>query len=50
MAKKWMTTPMAQLWAKERAKGDHAETVKEEHARYVPFHSIPFHARYVKIY
>ena len=35
-----MTTPipnyskMAQLWAKDRAKGDHAETAKEEHARY----------------
>ncbi|KAL0013095.1 hypothetical protein SO802_000164 [Lithocarpus litseifolius] len=39
-AKKWMTTPMhnyskiAQLWAKNRAKGDHAETVKEKRARY----------------
>ena len=35
-----MTTPipnyskMAQLWAKDRAKGDHAETVKEKRARY----------------
>nr|POE76693.1 hypothetical protein CFP56_75052 [Quercus suber]POE79299.1 hypothetical protein CFP56_15240 [Quercus suber] len=26
---------MAQLWAKVRAKGDHAETAKEKHARYV---------------
>nr|POF05551.1 hypothetical protein CFP56_18066 [Quercus suber] len=39
-AKKWMTTPMsnyskmAQLWAKDRAKGDHAETTKEKRARY----------------
>ncbi|KAL4644230.1 hypothetical protein ACB092_02G149200 [Castanea dentata] len=38
--KKWMTTPMpnyskmAQLWAKDRAKGDHAETAKEKNARY----------------
>ena len=36
VAKKWMTTPMpnyskiAQLWAKNRAKGDHAETIKGE--------------------
>ena len=35
-----MTTPipnyskMAQLWATDRAKGDHAETTKEKHARY----------------
>ena len=35
-----MTTPipnyskMAQLWAKDRAKGDHAETAKEKRARY----------------
>ena len=35
-----MTTPipnyskMAQLWAKDRAKGDHAETEKEKRARY----------------
>ena len=35
-----MTTPipnyskMAQLWAKDRAKGDHAETTKEKHARH----------------
>ena len=35
-----MTTPiptyskMAQLWAKDRAKGDHVETVKEKRARY----------------
>ena len=35
-----MTTPipnyskMAQLWAKDRAKGDHAETTKEKRARY----------------
>ncbi|XP_030950143.1 uncharacterized protein LOC115974063 [Quercus lobata] len=40
-AKKWMTTPMpnyskmAQFWAKDRVKGDHAETAKEKHARYV---------------
>nr|POF00256.1 hypothetical protein CFP56_29805 [Quercus suber] len=39
-AKKWMTTPipnyskMAQLWAKDRAKGDHAETAKDKRARY----------------
>ena len=25
---------MAQLWAKDRVKGDHAETVKEKHAKY----------------
>ena len=37
-----MTTPipnyskMAQLWAKDRAKGDHAETAKEKRARYAP--------------
>ena len=36
-----MTTPMpnyskmAQLWAKDRAKGDHAKTAKEKRARYV---------------
>ena len=35
-----MTTPipnyskMAQLWAKDRAKGDHAKTAKEKRARY----------------
>ena len=35
-----MTTPipnyskMAQLWAKDRAKGDHTETAKEKRARY----------------
>ena len=35
-----MTTPilnyskMTQLWAKDRAKGDHAETAKEKRARY----------------
>ena len=35
-----MTTPipnyskMAQLWAKDRAKGDHAETAKEKRPRY----------------
>ncbi|KAL0011193.1 hypothetical protein SO802_006301 [Lithocarpus litseifolius] len=40
VAKKWMTTPipnyskMAQLWAKDRAKGNHAETAKEKRARY----------------
>nr|POE69014.1 hypothetical protein CFP56_75264 [Quercus suber] len=39
-AKKWMTThirnysKMAQLWAKDRAKGDHAETAKDKRARY----------------
>uniref|UniRef100_A0A2N9H1E1 Myb/SANT-like domain-containing protein n=1 Tax=Fagus sylvatica TaxID=28930 RepID=A0A2N9H1E1_FAGSY len=39
-AKKWMATPipnyfkMAQLWAKDRATGDHAETAKEKRARY----------------
>uniref|UniRef100_A0A2N9HC42 Retrotransposon gag domain-containing protein n=1 Tax=Fagus sylvatica TaxID=28930 RepID=A0A2N9HC42_FAGSY len=38
-AKKWMATPipnyfkMAQLWAKDRATGDHAETAKEKRAR-----------------
>ena len=25
---------MAQLWVKDRAKGDHAETTKEKHARH----------------
>ena len=35
-----MTTPMpnyskiTQIWAKDRAKGDHAETAKEKRARY----------------
>ena len=35
-----MTTPlpnyfkMAQLWAKDRTKGDHAEIAKKKHARY----------------
>ncbi|GMY06199.1 hypothetical protein FCV25MIE_01438 [Fagus crenata] len=37
-AKKWMATPipnyfkMAQLWAKDRATGDHAETAKQKRA------------------
>nr|POF19462.1 hypothetical protein CFP56_61107 [Quercus suber] len=41
IAKKWMTTPipnyskMAQLWAKDRVRDDHAEIAKEKHARYV---------------
>ena len=40
MAKKWMITPMpnyfkmAQLWVKDRARGDHAKTTKEKHARH----------------
>uniref|UniRef100_A0A2N9EF71 Uncharacterized protein n=1 Tax=Fagus sylvatica TaxID=28930 RepID=A0A2N9EF71_FAGSY len=39
-AKKWMATPipnyfkMAQLWAKDKATGDHAEIAKEKRARY----------------
>ncbi|KAK9991371.1 hypothetical protein SO802_026356, partial [Lithocarpus litseifolius] len=45
-AKKWMTTPMpnyskmAQLWAKDRAKGDHAETTKKKRARYATLTTI----------
>ena len=41
-----MTTPipnyfeMAQLWAKDRVKGDHAETVKEKRARYAALTTI----------
>ena len=41
-----MTTPipnyskMAQLWAKDRAKGDHAETEKEKRARYTALTTI----------
>ena len=40
MAKKCMTTPMpnyfkmAQLWAKDRARGNYARTTKEKCARY----------------
>ena len=40
MAKKQMITPMpnyfkmAQLWAKNRARGDHAKTTKEKYSRY----------------
>ena len=41
-----MTTPipnyskMAQLWAKDRAKGDHVETAKEKCARYATLTTI----------
>ena len=41
-----MTTPMpnyskmAQLWAKDRTKGDHAETAKKKRARYVALNTI----------
>ena len=41
-----MTTPipnyskMAQLWAKDRVKGDHAETEKEKRARYTALTTI----------
>ena len=41
-----MTTPipnyskMTQLWAEDRAKGDHAETAKEKRARYATLTSI----------
>ena len=31
---------MAQLWAKDRAKGDHAETAKEKCARYAALTTI----------
>ena len=31
---------MAQLWAKDRVKGDHAETTKEKRARYATLTTI----------
>ena len=46
MAKEWMTTPMpnyskmAQLWATDRVKGDHAEIAKKKRARYAALNTI----------